>query len=173
MLSSTYHFWGVHNLHQAKSANSILESKVKLVCFFLFHFSLFVFHFSFFVIRFSFFVIRFCYSFFTFGLSLFAFRIHFSLLFFHFSLFVCWHSKLGRVLYFDIGTEAKYSIFTFKILLWHSNWGRISYFEIQNPIMTFKLRRNIVFWHWKFYFDFQTGAEYLILTFKILFWQSK
>ena len=65
-----YPFWGVHNLYQAKSANSILESKVKLVCFFLFLFSLFVF---------SFFVIRFRYSFFTFGLSLFAFHICFSL----------------------------------------------------------------------------------------------
>ena len=98
MLSSTYHFWGVHNLYHTKSANSILESKAKLVGFFLF---------SFFVFRFSFFVIRF---------SIFDFVIRFSLFFFRFSLFVFCYSKSGPVSYFDIGTEANFSIFIFKIL---------------------------------------------------------
>ena len=69
MLSSTYHFWGVHNLHQAKSAKLNIGDKSKVGLFFFFLFSLFVFHLSFFVIRFLLFVIRFRYSFFTFGLS--------------------------------------------------------------------------------------------------------
>ena len=66
----------------------------------------------------------------------------------------------------------EYRILTFKILFWHSTLDRISYFDIQNPILTFKLRPNIVFWHSKSYFDIRTEAEYLILTFKILFWHS-
>ena len=78
---------------------------------------------------------------------------------------------------------------TFKILFWHSNWGRISYFGIQNPILTFELGPNIVFWHSKSFFDVRTvpiivflhsksyfdirnAAIYRILTFKILFWHS-
>ena len=100
--------------------------------------------------------------------------------------------------YFDIQTEAEYRILTFLILFWHSNWGRISNFDIRNPILTLKdenriltfelmpnivfwrsksyfhikLKPNIVFWHSKPYFDFQTEAEYRILTFEILFWHS-
>ena len=98
-----------------------------------------------------------------------------------------WHSKSS----FDILTEAEYLIFCFvafsfhyslsvpecrslrfKILFWHSLWGRILYFDIQNPILIFELRRNIVFWHLKSYFDSRTEAEYRILTFEILFWYS-
>ena len=110
--------------------------------------SWFVFRFSLFVFRFSFFVIRF--SFFAFRFSLFVFR---------FSFFVI-----------------RFSIFVFRFwffVFWHSKSGWISYFDIQNPILTFKLRPNIVFWHTKSYFDIRTGAEYRILTFKILFWHSK
>ena len=73
---------------------------------------------------------------------------------------------------FDIRTEAEYRILTFKTLYWHSNWGRISHFYIQNCILTFKQGPNIAFWHSKSYFDIRTGAEYRILTFKILFWHS-
>ena len=158
MLSSMYHFWGVHNLYQAKSANSILESKGKLVCFSFFHFSFFVICFrysiSLFVFHFWFFPIRFSYSFF-------AFR-------WHFTFFL--HSKSGQKSYFDIRSEVEYSIFTLKILFWHWNWcqisyfdiqspflkfkiSRISYFDIQNPILLFELRLNIVFWHSKSYVD--------------------
>ena len=76
MLSSTYHFWGVHNLYQAKSAKLNIgeQSKVGL---FLFRFSLFVFHLSFFVIRFLLFVIPFRYWFFTFVFSPFVFAFRF------------------------------------------------------------------------------------------------
>ena len=74
--------------------------------------------------------------------------------------------------YFDIRTEAEYRILIFKILFWHSKSGRISYFDIQNPILTFENGPNIVFWHSKSYFDIRTEAEYRILTFKILFWHS-
>ena len=129
MLSSKYLFWGVHNPYQAKSANSILESKVKLVCF---SFFIFRFSFLFFFIRFTFFIIRFCYLFFTFGFSLFVFFFHFSFFIFHFS-------------FFGIQNQAK------------------------NRILTLELRQNIVFLHLKSYFDIHTGAEYRILTFKILF----
>ena len=107
-------------MYQAKSAISILESKVKLVCvsFFIFHFSIFIFRFSFFVFHYSFFVFHF---------SLFDFVIRFSHLFFHFSLFVFIFHFSFFVFHFsffdiqnlaksDIETEAKYSIFTFKIL---------------------------------------------------------
>ena len=155
MLSSKYHFWGVHNLYQVKSANSILESKVKLVCF------------SFFIFRFSFFA--FCFL-------LFDFVIHFSLLFFpflqfvfvfifsffdfHFSFFDIQNWAEYHILtldlrqnivfshlkfYFDIQTGAEYRILTFKNLILKFKIGGISYFEIQNPILTFKLRRNIEF----------------------------
>ena len=60
---------------------------------------------------------------------------------------------------------------TFKILFWHSNCGQISCFDIQNPILTFKMGPNIVFWHPKSYFDIRTGRdEYRIVTIKILLW---
>ena len=54
-------------------------------------------------------------------------------------------------------------ILTFEILfrpqpIYHS----ISYFVMQ-------LWPNIAFWHSKSYYDFRTGAEYLILTFEIIF----
>ena len=98
---------------------------------------------------------------------------------------VFWYSKS----YFDIRTEAQYCILTFKsyfdtlsgaeyriltckILFWHSNWGRISHFDIQNPILTFEIRPDIVFWCSKFYFDIRNRAEYRILIFKFLFWHS-
>ena len=73
---------------------------------------------------------------------------------------------------FDIRNLAEYCILTFKTLFWHSNWGRISHFDILNHILTFKQQPNIAFWHSKSYFDIRTGAEYRILTFKILFWHS-
>ena len=105
-----------------------------------------------------------------------------------------WHSKS----YFDIRIRAKYRILTFKILFWdanldqisiffrfslfvfrfslfvfrHSNSGRISHFDIWNPILKFKFRPNIKFWHSKSYFDIRTWTEYRVLTFKILFWHS-
>ena len=76
MLSSTYHFWGVHNLYQAKSAKLNIGEQSKVGLFFFFRFSLFVFHLSF--------------SLFVFRFSLFDFVIRFSLLVFHlsYSLFV-------------------------------------------------------------------------------------
>ena len=80
-----------------------------------------------------------------------------------------WHSNS----YFDIRIRAEYRILTFEILLWHSKWGRISNFDIQNPILTFEMGPNIEFWHSKSYFDIRTGAEYRILTFKILSWHLK
>ena len=68
-----------------------------------------------------------------------------------------WHSKS----YFDIWlTGAEYRILTFKILFWHTNWVGISCFDIQNPILTIKLRLNIVFRHSKFYFDIRAETEY-------------
>ena len=44
---------------------------------------------------------------------------------------------------------------------------RMLYFDIQNPILTFKIWANIIFWQTKSYFDIGTGAEYRILTFKL------
>ena len=124
-----------------------------------------------------------------------------------------WHSSLGRISYFDIQNRiltfenrAEYRILTFKILFWHSNlgrilyfefkilfwrsnWGRISYFDIQNPILTFVIGPNIVFWYSKSYFDmsnlgrisyfdiqnpiltFEIGQN-IDFEFKILFWHS-
>ena len=151
---------------------------VKLVCFslFVFRYSFFAlcFLFSFFGICFPLFVIR--YSFFAFRFSLFIFRFFF-------------HSKSGRMSYFDIQnpiltleivldivlwqsysdirTWDEYHIATFKILFWHSNWGPISYFDIHYP-----------FWHSK------NRAECCILKLKntiltfdigpnIKFWHSK
>ena len=40
-------------------------------------------------------------------------------------------------------------------------------FDNLNPILTFKLRPNIAFWHSKSYFDNRNEAEYCILTFKL------
>ena len=128
MLSSTYHFWEVHNLYQAKSAKLNIGEQSKVGLFFFFLFSLFVFHLSFLVIRFLLFVIRFRYSFFTFGLSPFISAFGFSLFVFHF---------------FDIQNRAQYRILTFKlrskILFLHSK----SYFDIQTGaeyrILIFKI----------------------------------
>ena len=105
-------------------------------------------------------------------ISTFEFRpnIMFLFSFFAFRLFDLrlnsefWHSKS----YFDIRTEAEYRILTFENLFRHSAWCRISYFNIRNPILTFELRPNIVFWHSKSYFNIQTKAEYRILTIEIL-----
>ena len=88
MLSSTYHFWGVHNPYQAKSAISILESKVKLVCF-----SFLIFRFSFFIFRFSLFVIRY---------SILLCVFHFLFFAFHFS-------------FFEIQNQAEYRILTLEL----------------------------------------------------------
>ena len=65
---------------------------------------------------------------------------------------------LGRVSYYDTRNAIC--------------WSRISIFGNRNPILTFKLRPNILIWHSKSYFDIQTEAEYRILTFKILFGHS-
>ena len=128
MLSSTYHFWGVHNLYQAISAKLNIGEQSKVGLFFFLLFPLFVYHLSFFVIRFSLFVIRFRYSFFTFDLSPFVSAFRFSLFVFHF---------------FDIKNRAQYRILTFKlrsnILFLHSK----SYFDIQTGaeyrILIFKI----------------------------------
>ena len=82
---------------------------------------------------------------------------------------VIWHSKS----YFDIqncpgnlNLTLWNPILTFKVgpnfEIWHSN-----------PILTFEMVPKIVFCHSKSYFDIQTGAEYRIFTFEILFWHSK
>ena len=55
----------------------------------------------------------------------------------------------------------------------HSNSGRISHFDIRNPTLTFKFGPIIAFWHdSKSYFEIQTGVEYRILPFEILFCHS-
>ena len=86
----------------------------------------------------------------------FFFFFFFSLSLF-FSLFVFRHSNWGRI-----------SLLKIKILFRHSHWDRLSYFNIRNPILTFELRLNIVFWHLKPYVDIPTEAQYRILTFEIL-----
>ena len=58
-------------------------------------------------------------------------------------------------------------------LFWYSKSGRITNFDIRSPTLISKLRPNIEFWHSKFYLDFQTGAEYRIMTSEILFWYLK
>ena len=90
------------------------------------------------------------------------------------------HSNSGQLSHFDIQgpilileTETEYRILTLKIQFWHPKLGQISYFNIQYPILTFKLRPNIVIWLTKSYFDIETGAEYRILTFKILLLYSE
>ena len=110
-------------MYQAKSANSILESKVKLVCF-----SFFIFHFSIFIFRFSFFVFH--YSFFVFHFSLFDFVIRFSHYFFCFFTF-----------------HFLYSFFTFRFSFFTSRFLKFKIW--QN--LTLKLRQNIVFLHLKSY----------------------
>ena len=127
MLSSTYHFWGVHNLYQAKSAKLNIGKQSKVGLFFLFRFSLFVFHFFDIQNRAQYRIL--------------TFKLRSNILFLH--------SKS----YFDIQTGAEYRILIFKILFWNSKSGRKSYFDIQNPILTFKPGPNIVFWHSKSYFD--------------------
>ena len=144
MLSSTYHFWGVHNVYQAKSAKLNIGEQSKVGLFFFFRFLFFIYLFSLFVFRFSLFdfVIRF---------SLLVFHLLYPLFVFLFSFFI--------FLTFKIGPSIVH-------VFWHSNWGRIYYFYIQNPILTFKLGPNIEFWY------IQNRAENRILTFKILFWHS-
>ena len=90
------------------------------------------------------------------------------------------HSNSGQLSHFDIQgpilileTETEYRILTLKIQFWHPKLGQISYFNIQYPILTFKLRPNIVIWLTKSYFYIETGAEYRILTFKILLLYSE
>ena len=93
---------------------------------------------------------------------------------------VFWYSKS----YFDIQTAPENAILIFKILFWHSKWvGKSNFdikilfwhsngvwkcnFDIRNPILTFKLSRKIVFWHFKSYFDIRSESE------NVIFWQSK
>ena len=59
-----------------------------------------------------------------------------------------------------------------KILFWHSKQCRISYFDIHNHILTFKLRKNMAYWHSQSYFDIRIKVKYQILTIKILFGHS-
>ena len=143
MLSSTYHFWGVHNLYQAKSAKLNIGEQSEVGLFFFF---------------------RLCFSFIFFHYSFFAFRYSISLFVFHFWSFTfCIRFSFFIFLTFKIGPS---------IVFWHSNWGRIYYFYIQNPILTFKLGPNIEFWYSISYFEIQNRAKNRILTFKILFWHS-
>ena len=137
-------------------------SKEKLVWFslFVFRFSLFVFRFSFFAFRFSLFVFRF--SFFVFHFCHFAMsEIRYNaisnriLLITNRENMLFWHLKY----YFDIRTEWKYAIWTFKILFWHSHRVEVCYFDIQNLILTFALSRNRLFWHSKSYFDIRTESN--------------
>ena len=46
MLSSMYHFWGVHNLYQANLAKLNIGEQGKVGMFFSFRFSFFIFRFS-------------------------------------------------------------------------------------------------------------------------------
>ena len=46
------------------------------------------------------------------------------------------------------------------------------YFDIRNPILTFALSQNRLFWYSKSYFDICTESKYAILTIEILFWHS-
>ena len=112
MLSSTYHFLGVHNLYQAKSAKLNIGEQGKVGLFFLFHYSFFSFHFSLFVFHFWFFVFRFSYSFFAFRFLVFTFRFPFFFDIQNWAEYLPYFS----LSYFDIRYEAEYSIFTFKIL---------------------------------------------------------
>ena len=75
----------------------------------------------------------------------------------------------GQISHFDIRTEAENRIFFIQNAILTFKSGRISNFDIQNPISTCEIGRNIIFCHSKTYFDIRTGAEYRILTFKIIF----
>ena len=55
----------------------------------------------------------------------------------------------NAILTSEIPTESKNCILSFKILFWHSNWVVKCYYDIKNPILTFELRRKIVFWQSK------------------------
>ena len=159
---------------------------------FVFHFSLFTIRFSFFAFHFSFF-----FSFqigpnvvFWHSKSYFDIRNRVR---YRIVTILFWHSNLGRISYCDIQNpiltfelgpnivfwhsisyfdiqkmEPNVVFWNWKILFWHWISDRISYFDIQNPILPFKLRRNIVFWQLKSYFDIQTRSDFRILTFKIL-----
>ena len=74
--------------------------------------------------------------------------------------------------YLDIRTESGNRILIFKILFWHSNWVGKCYFDIQNPILTFELRRKMLFRHSKSYFDIRAERSTAILALKILFSHS-
>ena len=120
MLSSMYHFWGVHNLYQAKLAKLNIGEQGKVGLFIFFRFSLFVFCLSLFVICFSLFIFRFSFFVIRFSLFVFTFRFFYSFFTFRFSLF------LIHLLTFKI-VQSTDPIFPYHIL-------------------TFKLRRlNIVF----------------------------
>ena len=141
MLSSTYQFWGVHNLYQAKLAKLNIGEQSKVGLFFFVSF--FAFCFSFIFFRYSFFAFHYSISLFVF--HFFVFHLSYSLFILRFSFFI-----------FDIQNRAEYRILTFKLrpnivflrsksYFLHSHWGRISNFDIQNAILTFKLGPNIVF----------------------------
>ena len=106
MLSSTYHFWGVHNLYQAKSAKLNIGEQSKGGLFFFFRFLFFIYLFSLFVFRFSLFdfVIRFFDIQNRAQYRILTFKLRSNILFLH--------SKS----YFDIQTGAEYRILIFKIL---------------------------------------------------------
>ena len=95
MLSSMYHFWGVHNLYQAKSAKLNIgeQSKIGLFFFFLFSLLFFIYFFSLFVFRFSLFdfVIRF---------SLLVFHLLYPLFVFLFLFFIFLTFKIGPSIVF-------------------------------------------------------------------------
>ena len=129
MLSSTYHFWGVHNLYQAKSAKLNIGEQSKVGLFFFFSF--FAFCFSFIFFRYSFFAFRYSISLFVFHFWSFTFCICFSFFSFRFSFFDIQNWAQYRILtfklrsnilflrsksYFDIQTGAEYRILIFKIL---------------------------------------------------------
>ena len=121
-----YHFWGVHNLYQAKLAKLNIGEQGKVGLFIFFRFSLFVFCLSLFVICFSLFIFRF--SFFVIRFSLFVFHFSLFLFVFHFSFFAFRYSFIDiqnraeylphfSLSYLDIQTEeAEYSIYTLKTL---------------------------------------------------------
>ena len=77
-----------------------------------------------------------------------------------------WHSKS----YFDIRNRAEYRILTFNNLFWHSKWGRLLYFDIQNPILTSELGRISYFGIWNPDLTFELRPHIVfcpILTFEL------
>ena len=80
----------------------------------------------------------------------------------------------GKSIFF----QARWSWFVFRfslLVFCFSLFGfHLSFyvFRFSFSILTFIIGPNIVFWHSKSYFDIRNGAEYCILTFKILFWHS-